>query len=155
MVSFFSEAHHCLGIPYWNFGASHQHAGVAFAVLALSILDAFLPSHLWYGELAGSDKCVLHSRLTKRSIVSIAEFNSVHWDSSPCCAYNGISFSSHANRNICFCVEICGGETKQNTVFGEKWSNTLMDVRWGGYLALLWSFITLHGFLLCPLYHSD
>lgn len=93
---FSSEAHHCLGVPNWNFGASHQHQGIAFAILALSILSTCFSSHLWYRELSGADKCVLHTRLTKRSIVSTAEFNSVHWDSSPCCAYNGIEFSSHA-----------------------------------------------------------
>lgn len=106
--------------------------------------EHFLVLSLWHRELAGADKCVLHTRLTKRSIVSTAEFSSLHWDSSPCCAYNGIEFSSHTNRNIGFCVERCGGETKQNTVIGENWSNTLMDIRWWDYLALLQSFITSH-----------
>lgn len=87
--------------------------------------------------------------------MSIAEFNSLHWDYSSCCAYNGIEFSCHANRNIWFCVERCGGETKQNTVLGENRSNTLMDRRWRDYLALLQSFITLHGFLFCPIYYSE
>lgn len=52
-----------------------------------------------------------------------------------------------------------GGETKQNTVLGEKQSNTLTDVRWWKCLALLGSFIMLHSglgffffcFVLCTI----